>query len=506
MKSKVRVVAYIVATLLLFFANILFVVADYVDTEFANMDFGTIMFHLKVPLEGTNVNSFQDIIMKCIVVGLVSSGIALFTALKFKSDEVIALHIGRRTLRFPIDFWSRYYVLGVVVICILSLVLNAHVVGADTYIMNQMSSSDFIKDNYVEPREVTLTFPEEKRNLIYIFLESMENTYASIEYGGNEYENFIPEMTWLQMENTNFSVSNTYLNGAYCPTGTTWTIGAIVAQTAGIPLSIPIDGNSMSYYSSFLPGAYTIGEVLEENGYKQVFLMGSDAAFGGRELYMTQHGDYEMLDYYYAIEKGWISEDYHVFWGYEDQKLFENAKEKLLELAQGEEPFNLTMLTVDSHFPEGYACGLCTDDFNGDVYANAISCSSRQVSEFVEWIQQQDFYENTTIVICGDHPTMNNEYMQNTMLDYDTYNRTVYTAVINSAVEYELVYNREFSTFDMYPTTLAAMGVEIEGERLALGTNLFADTPTLLEQYGIEYINTELSKTSGFYNRKLLYD
>lgn len=74
MRSKGRIVAYIAATLLLFFANILFVVADYVATEFADMDFGTIMFHLKVPLEGTNVNSFQDIIMKCIIVRVVSGG------------------------------------------------------------------------------------------------------------------------------------------------------------------------------------------------------------------------------------------------------------------------------------------------------------------------------------------------------------------------------------------------------------------------------------------------
>ena len=40
-----------------------------------------------------------------------------------------------------------------------------------------------------------LTFPDKKRNLIYIFLESMENTYSSKENGGNYKEDLIPELS-----------------------------------------------------------------------------------------------------------------------------------------------------------------------------------------------------------------------------------------------------------------------------------------------------------------------
>ena len=57
---------------------------------------------------------------------------------------------------------------------------------------------------------------------------------------------------------------------------------------------------------------------------------------------------------------------------------------------------------------------------------------------------------------------------------------------------------------DLYPTTLAALGVNIEGNRLALGTNLFSDEETLIEKYGLEYINNELMKTSKFYDSHIL--
>ena len=44
--------------------------------------------------------------------------------------------------------------------------------------------------------------------------------------------------------------------------------------------------------------------------------------------YFTQHGQYEIYDYYTAIEKGKIPEDYYVWWGFEDSKLYEYAKEE----------------------------------------------------------------------------------------------------------------------------------------------------------------------------------
>ena len=56
----------------------------------------------------------------------------------------------------------------------------------------------------------------------------------------------------------------------------------------------------------------------------------------------------------------------------------------------------------------------------------------------------------------------------------------------------------------MFPTTLGALGVQIEGDRLGLGTNLFSATPTLAEEYGFEHVNYELQKNSDFYNSKFL--
>ena len=65
----------------------------------------------------------------------------------------------------------------------------------------------------------------------------------------------------------------------------------------------------MSTQSEFLPGVINLGDILEENGYKQYFLMGSEAEFAGRDLYYKQHGNYTIYDYNYSLENGEIPED-----------------------------------------------------------------------------------------------------------------------------------------------------------------------------------------------------
>jgi phosphoglycerol transferase len=331
----------------------------------------------------------------------------------------------------------------------------------------------------------------------------MEITYADTANGGDMEDNLIPELTALSEENINFSKEG--LNGGYALSGTTFTTGGLVAQTAGVPLNTAILGTNYNLDGEYylLPGVWNLGDILEQEGYHQVLMVGSDGNFGGRSLYFRGHGDYEIYDHDKVMSIGWLPSGYMEWWGYEDAKLVEFAKVEIQNLAAEGEPFNFTMLTADTHFTAGYYCELCDDEYDSQ-YSNVIACSSRQIAGLVEWIKEQDFYENTTIVISGDHLTMDSNYMEGNMVDMDYPRRTFFT-IINapeSCVEKER--ERDFSTIDIYPTTLAALGVTIEGDRLGLGVNLFSDIPTLYEEFGEDYLNAEFLKNSDFY-RTLIY-
>ena len=107
------------------------------------------------------------------------------------------------------------------------------------------------------------------------------------------------------------------------------------------------------------------------------------------------------------------------------------------------------------------------------------------------------FYENTTVIITGDHLSMDKGYFSRNV--EDSYVRRNYNCFVKSAVDTAYSKNRDFSCMDMFPTTLAAMGCTIEGNYLGLGVNLFSDRPTLAEEWGYDRFNSELSKASDYY-------
>ena len=196
--------------------------------------------------------------------------------------------------------------------------------------------------------------------------------------------------------------------------------------------------------------------------------MGSNADFAGISNYYKQHGNYKIMDYNQALQDGKIPEDYHVFWGYEDQKLFSIAKDEITHLAHQDGHFSVEIMTIDTHTPYGYVCDQCPQTYDNQ-YKNVIAC---------------------------DHKSMASQFFDQ-YCDTD-YIRTPYNCFINSVVDTSNTKNRSFNVVDMYPTILASIGVDIEGEKLGLGTNLFSNEETLLEKYSLEYINNELSKTDLF--------
>ncbi len=383
-----------------------------------------------------------------------------------------------------------------------SLALLIHAafnIGLVQFIHAKTQLSELYENEYVDPNSVAITFPEEKRNLIYIYLESMETSYLDKAQGGAMTENLIPELTALAQNNVNFS-HNTHVGGLVEVPGASWTVGAMVAHTAGVPLITPTNvddwQNGYGKDGVFLPGLTSLNNILAEEGYNQALMVGSDANFGGRKTYFATHGVENIYDLYTAWDDEIVPRGYFEWWGIEDKYLFQYAKQEISQLAAQDEPFAFTMLTVDTHHIGGYTCTLCGDD-HAESYANAIACSSKQVAAFVEWIQAQPFYENTTVIITGDHFSMDSGYFQRNV--ESGYVRHGYNCFINAVPTAKHTTDRVFSALDMFPTTLAAMGCTIEGDQLGFGVNLFSDRQTLLEEFGYSAFCTELNKRTEYY-------
>lgn len=81
---------------------------------------------------------------------------------------------------------------------------------------------------------------------------------------------------------------------------------------------------------------------------------------GGASLEYAKKGNFFRSHQYHEVygREEWqrlkiFSSDFHKLggWGLYDDSLFRQAKDKVLELHKTKQPFNLTMLTVDTHMP-----------------------------------------------------------------------------------------------------------------------------------------------------------
>ena len=164
----------------------------------------------------------------------------------------------------------------------------------------------------------------------------------------------------------------------------------------------------------------------------------------------------------------------------------------------------LSILQEVSFRREYYQDSRCefSDEEKYKMYNETKKIADSKIGEFINWMKKQDFYENTTIVIVGDHMTMQSNFYELNK----NYQRTIYNTFINSKVDPIKEKNRLFSTLDMFPTTLASLGVKIEGNKLGLGVNLFSEEETLIEKLGLEYLNEEISKKSNYYDNVITGD
>ena len=474
-------------------------------TEFGDMSIDQLIINLVSPVSGANDTDFVSALEGPVLLTILATSVTvlLFVVLRRILAQKQDLPKSRALL-----FLRRHFAgIASAVILLGGLSYGIYAYHLTDVIHAYLSKSTIIDDNYVDPRDVNIQFPEKKRNLIHIYLESMENSYMSKDLGGFMDENLIPELTQLATEGYSFSHLDQGFGGPQSAVGTTWSVASMVNMTTGLPMKTPTEPNAYGSADNFLPGACTLGDLLAQQGYEQTVMFGADSDFGGLTYYYRSHGDFKIMDYKYAKQNGLIPKNYQVWWGFEDDKLFSFAKEEITQLSQTGKPFHFAMETADTHRPDGYLSPHAPTPHENQ-YANVLSYNSAQVYEFVRWIQQQPFYDNTTVVIIGDHLSMETNFFEFYDFDED-YHRSQYNVILNPAPSVpqkrdEMMFNRVYANFDMFPTILSSMGVTIEGSRLGIGTDLFSGKKTLFEEYGFEYANEELGKMSVLYNREIL--
>ncbi len=338
-------------------------------------------------------------------------------------------------------------------------------------------------------RDCAISF-REKRNLVLVFLESMEKGYVNKDVVG---KNLIPELEELSKKNISFS--------GYIQTyGSGWTQASHINMLLGVPLRFPCvtKKNQQMALKDFLPKANSLSRILHSHGYTVHAVLGSSASFSDLDKFFRTHGFDNFYDRRFFDEKGYgRKENYGTGWGYKDSFVYDRAFEEYRKLSSRGKPFFLMLETIDTHLPHGYV-EKHQKEF-GDI-RDAIRQSSIMCADFVKKLRDYNGLDNTTVVIVGDHNWMMNRSVKFTSMMDKVHPREIYNVFINTPFSAKDVQTKRiYAPFDMAPTILEAIGADLKDGRFALGTSLFSKEKTLLEKHGAAYVNGELAKKSSFY-------
>lgn len=482
----------------------------WVNRKFGEPSFEQVIFHLQFGAEGLRdadpalLDSFLKncilypifaatfvYFLEYIVVGVKRYGYEQFFRLA-KTAVLKGLMVVRDTLE-RITFWLFSKRVPVIMLFVGAAILLTKL-SFWSYAL-QARHSGFADDMYVQP--VLDPGPENKRNLLLVYVESLESTYSHPKNFGRNLLEGLDAVTqdWISF-------------GRYTQLyGTGWTMAGIVSTQCGIPLRPyswfdkseedgRLDGNELGEKRpNFLPGAVCLGDVLKAAGYVNVFYGGADENFAGKGKFLRAHG-YDVV----LGRDGWVNRGEKDFggWGLYDDRLLEQAKWMIDDLQSKGKPFNMTVLTVDTHHPSGFLSPTCRGQGVGD-FPGIVECSAKNVAQLIKHVQERGYLENTDVVIMGDHLSMVNTHYEVLQRAGDRYIYNAFYSKGGLKKNREVIYH-----FDVFPTILTMLGFAVPDGKAALGVSGLGAVPPNQGLHGglsNQELNSRLGAPSRIYTR-----
>lgn len=364
--------------------------------------------------------------------------------------------------------------------------------------------SAYIKDllfyeiNYINPKDEGVTFEKNKKNIIILYIESLEDSYRDEKIFGM---NLLPNLSELQDKYTSI--------GSYeqMP-GTGWTIAGIISTSCGLPVMYNVNSELEVFKTgAFFSEAVCLQNILEHAGYRQYSILGSDKRFTNYDKFLSVHAQRTKIidiNNFCGDNSGnvqWTDADRHIKdlgiieWGIRDREVYAMAKD-VISQASRFAPFMVTVRTLDTHPPYGYLDEQCQEKYHD--FRDIILCADEMAAEFVYWAEQQDWFDETIILIIGDHLAMDNP-LYNRYLE-SLSQRRIFNLMI-SPRRHRFDEKRNFTAFDVFPTLLREAGAVWNGGKLALGTALQTEEKNLFETYSETVFKHKLQRKNFLYRK-----
>lgn len=439
--------------------NILFITFHIISVRLNGYGINeSVFYHIKNPIGGVGFSEFKVEISIMIIAIIAIIAIILF------------LYFANRKLN------SKKYNIAIFSIFFFVLFLNPGFTNTLGFIKNHYTGSVSKPSEYLDVDIKN----SKSRNLVLIYLESLENTYTNEEV----FPGLTPNINYLKEGAVVFE-------NLEMPTGSEWTIAGMVASQCGIPLVTSTgSGNSMGQSQKFLPNANCLGDILNKNGYDNYYYGGADTNFAGKKKFYENHGFSNINGLNELRSRREVSSTSS--WGIYDDELFDIIKNdfKILDKNKNYAWINLSL---DTHHPFGHVSPSCENIKYKDgaiKILNAVHCTDFLLKNFVDYVRDSD--PNAIIAIASDHLAMPNDAKE----ILSKQDRKNLFFILNSQLPSQKI-SAPASTYDIAPTLLAVMGFDNSG--MGWGRNLLKNNSLLSDFSNVRQFNSYVASFRGFH-------
>ncbi len=232
------------------------------------------------------------------------------------------------------------------------------------------------------PKEITATKEIEKKNIIFIMIESMSAEYMGI-YGNKK--NLTPHLDAVAKKSLFFN--NLYATG-------TRTVRGMEAVTLSFP---PTPGRSIVKRPKN-DTLDSIGDIFLKEGYDNRFIYAGHGYFDNMNDFFSKNG-FEVID---RLDFSDEEVTFSNAWGVCDEDLLNKALQKADASYANKKPFFSFIMTTSNHRPYTYPEGKI-DIPSHTGRDGGVKYTDYAINQFLEKAKEKPWFKDTIFVIIADH-------------------------------------------------------------------------------------------------------
>ena len=329
--------------------------------------------------------------------------------------------------------------------------------------------NNYVRANQASPNE-ELFGKYADRNVILVSMESLQSFVINNEMNGEVVTPFLNSLT--------NDPDTYYFSDFYHQTG----LGKTSDSEFIVENSLFGLGRGAVFFTHGENTYNSMAEKLGENGYYTSVMHPNNKSFWNRDrIYQSFN-----VEKFYDIDSYTVGEGEAVNWGMKDIPFFKQSAALMSEMRQ---PFYTRMITLTNHYPfyldeeDKYINEYTSNSGTLNRYFQTVRYMDESLKLFFEDLKQQGLYENSIIVLYGDHYGISENHNKAMSMYLNKEEITPYDSALLQSVPLFIhipgsndggEITQAAGQVDLRPTILHLLGIETSKD-MQLGADLFSE-------------------------------